>query len=82
MGIGDRKNPKPARALRSRVEKPVGTDSSQVGLPVREFGVEIDAFPTVRLENGPPGVRNGNRRPGKSETGTGTSVEGRVTCRN
>ena len=47
-----------------------------------EFGAEIDAFPTLRLENGPPGVRNGNRRPEKFETGAGTTVEGRVTCRN
>ncbi|XXG46053.1 hypothetical protein AAC387_Pa02g0986 [Persea americana] len=57
-------------------------DGSQIGLPVREFGAKMDAFATLRLENGPLGVRKGNRRLEKSEIGTGTSLEGRVTCRN
>ena len=47
-----------------------------------EFGAEMDTFPTVKLENCPPVVWIGNRRPEKSETGTGTSHEGRITCRN
>ena len=47
-----------------------------------EFGAEMDAFPTDKLENCPPVVWNGNRRPEKSETGTGTSLKMRVTCGN
>ena len=54
----------------------------QIGLPIRELGAKTDAFPTVRLENYPPGVWNGNRRPEKSKIGTGTLFEMRVTYRN
>ena len=51
-------------------------------LPVRELDAKTNAFSTLSLENSPLGVRSGNWQPEKSETGTGTSLEGRVTCRN
>ena len=61
MGTGDWKIWKPARAVRLRVESAVGVEGSQIGLPIKELEVKMDAFKTLGLENGQQGVQNGNR---------------------
>ena len=59
MGTGDWKIQKPARAVYSRVESAVGSEGSQIGLPVKELEVKMDAFKTLGSKTASKGSRTG-----------------------